>query len=72
MNHNQEPRSLKDVYTRRLGEFYFLLKHYEQIPMELWDVVCPLTPSTKSHSLPFKRALIHCCVWFFLSNDRYK
>lgn len=52
MNHHQEPRSLKDVYTRRLGEFYFLLKHYEQIPIELWDVVCPLPPRLRAMLYP--------------------
>jgi hypothetical protein len=42
MNRDQEPRLLKEVYTRRLGEFEFLLHHYHQIPLEMWDALCPL------------------------------
>ena len=42
MNRDKEPRMLKEVYLRRLGEFYFLLNYYQQIPVEVWDSLCPL------------------------------
>lgn len=44
MNSNKAPRHLKLVYQRRLGEFAFLLHHYHQIPPEVWEIVCPLSP----------------------------
>lgn len=52
MNRDQEPRLLKDVYTRRLGEFDFLLHHYHQIPPEVWETVCPLPPRLRAILFP--------------------
>ena len=52
MAQNREPHALKEVYTRRLGEFYFLLHHYHQIPPEIWDVVCPLPPRLRAILYP--------------------
>jgi len=47
-----EPRSLKPVYQRRLGEFYFLLQHYREIPLEIWEIVCPLSPELRTLLYP--------------------
>lgn len=44
MTQNRQPHALKEVYSRRLGEFYFLLHHYQEIPPDIWDVICPLPP----------------------------
>lgn len=44
MSQDREPRMLKEVYLRRLGEFRFLLRHYPQIPVEAWNRLCPLPP----------------------------
>lgn len=52
MRQNREPRALKEIYTRRLGEFYFLLHHYQQIPPEVWEIVCPLSPRLRSILYP--------------------
>ncbi len=52
MSPNREPRILKEVYLRRLGEFYFLLNHYQQIPPELWELVCPLPPRLRTLLYP--------------------
>jgi hypothetical protein len=52
MNRGQEPRLLKEVYTRRLGEFNFLLHHYQQIPPEIWEALCPLPARIRSIIYP--------------------
>lgn len=52
MSRDEEPKLLKQVYLRRLGEFYFLLEHYQQIPPELWDALCPLNPRDRSLLFP--------------------
>jgi hypothetical protein len=52
MNRDGEPRTLKDIYLRRLGEFYFLLHHYHQIPPEVWDLICPLSPRMRDILYP--------------------
>ncbi|HEY9627179.1 MAG TPA: hypothetical protein V6C84_07745 [Coleofasciculaceae cyanobacterium] len=43
MSQDHEPRMLKEVYLRRLGEFRFLLRHYPQIPVEAWNHLCPIS-----------------------------
>lgn len=48
----QEPSLLKNVYLRRLGEFYFLLRGYRRIPPELWSLICPLSPSDRQTLYP--------------------
>lgn len=55
MNRNQEPRLLKEVYARRLGEFYFLLHHYPQIAPEVWEVICPLPPRLRTLLYPTEK-----------------
>ncbi|PSB14764.1 hypothetical protein C7B76_15295 [filamentous cyanobacterium CCP2] len=52
MSQDEEPKLLKGVYLRRLGEFYFLLRHYHRIPLEVWDTVCPLNPTDRSILYP--------------------
>jgi len=53
MSHNREPRMLKEVYLRRLGEFRFLLRHYDEIPIEAWNRFCPLT--TQDYNILFQK-----------------
>lgn len=52
MNTDKSPSSLKAVYLRRLGEFDFLLHHYDQIPIELWNLTCPLPPRIRAVLYP--------------------
>ena len=52
MNRNKEPRMLKEVYLRRLGEFHFLLNYYQQIPVEAWDALCPLPTQVREVLYP--------------------
>jgi len=48
MNREEAPKFTKHIYLRRLGEFYFLLHHYQRIPPEVWDDLCPLPPAVRS------------------------
>lgn len=43
MSQGQEPKMVKEVYLRRLSEFYFLLRCYHHIPPDLWSIICPLS-----------------------------
>lgn len=43
MSQSREPKVVKELYLRRLGEFYFLLRCYHHIPSELWNLICPLS-----------------------------
>lgn len=55
MSQDREPRMLKEVYLRRLGEFRFLLRHHHQIPVETWNRLCPLSPSDRAILYPGQR-----------------
>jgi hypothetical protein len=52
MRQNNEPRMLKEVYLRRLGEFRFLLRHYREIPAEAWERLCPLPARDRAILFP--------------------
>lgn len=52
LSRNYEPRMLKEVYLRRLGEFQFLLHNYPQIPVEVWNRLCPLRPRDRAVLYP--------------------
>ncbi|GAB4385114.1 MAG: hypothetical protein Kow00121_49620 [Elainellaceae cyanobacterium] len=52
MSQNREPRSYKAIYLRRLGEFYFLLRYYRQIPPEVLESICPLPEQVRSILYP--------------------
>lgn len=52
MSQDQEPKLLKGIYLRRLGEFYFLLRHYQLLPSDVWNVVCPLSPTERNLLYP--------------------
>ena len=52
MSHRREPRTYKSIYLRRLGEFYFLVRYYRQIPLEVLEVLCPLPESVRSILYP--------------------
>lgn len=52
MSQNREPRTYKSIYLRRLGEFYFLIRHYRQIPPEVLESLCPLSESVRSILYP--------------------
>lgn len=52
MSQDEEPKLLKGVYLRRLGEFYFLLRHYHLFSPDVWNVVCPLTTRERSILYP--------------------
>ena len=53
MSKDEEPKLLKGIYLRRLGEFYFLLRHYQLISPDVWDLMCPLNPRDRSLLYPF-------------------
>ncbi|MBD2463954.1 helix-turn-helix transcriptional regulator [Oscillatoria sp. FACHB-1407] len=52
MGGSREPTLYKDMYLRRLGEFHFLLTHYQQIPYPLWESACPLPPRIRAILFP--------------------
>jgi hypothetical protein len=52
MSQDDEPKLLKGVYLRRLGEFYFLLRHYQLIPSDVWNALCPLSSKDRSVLYP--------------------
>ncbi|PSB14102.1 hypothetical protein C7B61_10855 [filamentous cyanobacterium CCP1] len=52
MSQNREPRSYKAIYLRRLGEFYFLIRYYHQIPREVFESICPLPEPVRSILYP--------------------
>lgn len=52
LSQNHEPRMLKEVYLRRLGEFRFLIRHYPQIPGDVWNRLCPLPPRDRALLYP--------------------
>lgn len=52
MSGNREPELYKELYLRRLGEFNFLLTHYQEIPYSVWRSVCPMTPRIQAILFP--------------------
>lgn len=52
MSREEEPKLLKAVYLRRLGEFYFLLRYHHLISSDVWNIVCPLNPRDRAILYP--------------------
>lgn len=52
MSQSQEPKLVKKIYLRRLGKFYFLLRCYQHIPPDLWNIICPLSGADREVLYP--------------------